>query len=164
MANGVISTGGEGELIWFGGGAVRFKVRSEETGGAFAIIADRAPRGKTTPLHAHPLFDETFCLIDGEILFHLDGEEASCGPGGVVSVPRGVPHAFLVTSEHATFFTVFTPGEVAEAFLREGGEVPTSEDGDPPPLDIPRVVAAGERTGGMVALGPPPFAALAAHT
>ena len=163
MTKGVITKGGEGELIWFGGGAVRFMVRSEETGGAFAIVTDRTPRGKTTPLHSHPLFDETFCVIDGEILFHLDGEEASCGPGSVVSVPRGVPHAFLVTSDSASFFTVFTPGEVAETFLREGGEVPTSPDADPPPLDIPRVVGAGEKTGGMVALGPPPFAALAAH-
>lgn len=164
MATGVITKGGEGELVWFGGGAVRFKVRSDETGGAFAIIEDTAPRGKTTPLHTHPLFEETFGVIDGEVLFHLDGDEASCGPGGVVSVPRGVAHAFLVTSEYARFFTLFTPGEVAEAFIREAGDVPTSQDDVPPPLDIPRVVAAGEKTGGMVALGPPPFTSLAAHT
>lgn len=163
MTTGVITRGGEGELLWFGGGLVRFKVRSEETGGAFAIIEDTAPRGKTTPLHSHPMFEETFYVLDGEILFHMDGEEAACGPGSVVSVPRDVPHAFLVTSESASFLTLFTPGDVAEAFLREGGDVATSPDVDPPPLDIPRVIAAGEKTGGMVALGPPPFAAVGAH-
>lgn len=164
METGVIVKGGAGELIWFGGGAVRFKVRSEDTGGEFAIIEDRAPRGKTTPLHTHPRFEETFCVIDGEMLFHLAGEETACGPRSVVSVPRGVPHAFLVTSDYATWFTIFTPGDVAEAFIREAGDAPTSPGADPPPLDIPRIIAAGEKTGGMVALGPPPFAAVGARS
>lgn len=163
MARGVLSKNSEGEVIWFGGGAVRFKVRSEDTGGACALIEDKAPRGKTTPLHAHPTYEETFYVLEGEMLFHVDGEEASCGPGSAVSAPPGVPHAFLVTSEHARFLTLFTPGDVAEAFIREGGDVPTSADAEPPPLDIPRVVAAGEKTGGMVFLGPPPFKAVDAH-
>jgi quercetin dioxygenase-like cupin family protein len=157
MQRGVITTGGDGEVVWFGGGAVRFKVTSEDTGGAFALIEDEAPRGKTTPLHSHP-FRETFYVLEGEMVFHVDGEEASCGPGSVVSAAAGVPHAFLITSDSARFLTAFTPGDVAEAFLREGGDRPTSRDAEPPPLDIPRVVAAGEKTGGMVFLGPPPFA------
>lgn len=164
MTKAVISKGGEGELLWFGGGTVRFKVRSEETGGAFAIIEDSAPFGKTTPLHAHPTFEETFYILRGEILFHLDGDEARCGAGSVISVPRGAAHAFLVTSESASFLGVLTPGDVAEAFLREGGDTATSTDAAPPPLDIPRVIAAGEKTGGMVALGPPPFAELAGQS
>lgn len=161
MTKGVITKGDEGELLWFGGGTVRFKVRSGETDGAFAIIEDSAPRGKTTPLHSHPTFEETFYVLDGEMLFHLEGEEARCGVGTVISVPRGAAHAFLITSDSARFLTVFTPGDVAEAFLREGGDTATSSDAEPPPLDIPRVIAAGEKTGGMVALGPPPFAAAA---
>jgi len=161
MRSSVVAQGGEGELIWFGGGAVRIKVASADTDGSFALIEDRVRRGKTTPLHAHPHFEETFCVIDGEMLFHLAGNETSCGPGSVISVPRGVPHAFLVTSERATFFTLFTPGDVAEAFIREAGDVPAGADGEPPPLDIPRVVAAGAKTGGMQMLGPPPFRELA---
>jgi quercetin dioxygenase-like cupin family protein len=159
----VISKTAEGELIWFGGGAVRFKVTSADTDGAFVIIEDRAPRGKTTPLHAHPSNEETFYVVEGEMLFHLDGEEAGCGAGSIVSVPRGVPHAFLVTSEHALWIGVMTPGDVAEAFIRAAGDTPTSPDAEPPPLDIPRIIEAGERTGGMIALGPPPFSELASH-
>ena len=159
----MISKSGEGELLWFGGGTIRFKVTSADTGGTFAIIEDSAPRGKTTPLHSHPLFEEHFYVLEGEMLFHLDGEEAPCGPGSAVSVPRGAPHAFLVTSEFARFLGLWTPSDVAEAFIREGGDVATSVDADPPPLDIPRVIAAGEKTGGMVALGPPPFASIGAQ-
>jgi quercetin dioxygenase-like cupin family protein len=162
MASGVISKGEEGEVVWFGGGAVRFKVTSADTGGAFGLIEDRAQRGKTTPLHSHP-FAETFYVLEGEMLFHVDGQEVACGPGSVVSAPPGIPHAFLVTSDQARFLGLWTPGEVAEAFIREGGDVPTSPDADPPPLDIARVVVAGEKTGGMVFLGPPPFAMVAAN-
>jgi quercetin dioxygenase-like cupin family protein len=156
MATGVMSKSGDGEVVWFGGGAVRFKVTSADTGGAFALIEDSASRGKTTPLHSHP-FRETFYVLEGEMVFHVDGEEAGCGQGSVVSAPPGVPHAFLVASDNARFLTAFTPGEVAEAFIREGGDLPTSRDAEPPPLDIPRIVAAGEKTGGMLFLGPPPF-------
>ena len=163
MSTAVIATGGEGELLWFGGGTIRFKVRSAETGGAFAIVEDSVRRGKTTPLHAHPTFEETFYVLHGEMLFHLDGQEARCGAGSAVVVPRGAAHAFLITSDTASFLTVFTPGDVAEAFLREGGDPATSADAEPPPLDIPRVVAAGDKTGGMVTLGPPPFAAAVAR-
>jgi quercetin dioxygenase-like cupin family protein len=161
LGRSVVSKDGEGERLWFGGGLVRVRVTCADTNGSFSLIEDRVPRGKTTPLHAHPHHEETFYIIDGELLFHLDGRETSCGPGSVVSVARGIPHAFLVTSEHATFLTVFTPGDVAEAFLREGGDTPTSADAEPPPLDIPRVVAAGVKTGGMQMLGPPPFKQLA---
>ncbi len=164
MSTAVIATGGEGELLWFGGGTVRFKVRSAETGGVFALIEDSVRRGKTTPLHAHPTFEETFYVLHGEMLFHLDGKEVRCGAGSAVVVPRGAAHAFLVTSDTASFLTLFTPGDVAEAFLREGGDPATSAAAAPPALDIPRVIAAGEKTGGMVTLGPPPFAAaMAGH-
>jgi hypothetical protein len=56
-----------------------------------------------------------------------------------------------------------TPGEVHERFFREGGEVPTGR-GAPPPLDIAKIRAAGERTGAMEVLGAPPFAAVAARS
>ena len=153
----VVSADGVGEQIWFGGGLITFKVTSAQTNGAFAIIEDVAPKGKTTPLHVHDTFDETFYVIDGELLVHIDGTEYAAGPGAVAAIPRGLPHAFLVVSESAHFLGFATPGDVFERFLREGGEKPTGSD-EAPPLDIERVRAAGEKTGGMRVLGPPPFA------
>ena len=44
-----------------------------------------------------------------------------------------------------------------EAFFRLVGEVAPGRMLPPPQIDIPRLVAAGESTGAMKVLGPPPF-------
>ncbi len=149
-----------GEALWFGGGLFMFKVTSEQSGGAFFLIEDTALRGKMTPLHSHPGHDETFYVIKGELLLHIDGAEQTARSGSIASIPRGVPHAFKVVSGSARFITFITPGAAdAEAFFREGGEPAPSRTPPPAgtPLDIERIVAAGNRTGFMDMLGPPPF-------
>lgn len=147
-----------GEALWFGGGLFVFKVTSEQSGGAFILIEDTALRGKTTPLHTHPLHDETFYVIDGELLLHIDGVEQATGPGAIAAIPRGTPHAFLVTSESARWIGFITPGDAnGEAFFREAGDPATSRTPPSGSLDIPRIVEAGKRTGFMDMLGPPPF-------
>src|SRR4051812_47138973 len=86
-----------GESLWFGGGLVILKVTSAQSGGALSLMEHTASRGKTTPLHLHPDHDETVYVIEGELLFHIDGVEQTAGPGAVVCIPRGTPHAMLVT-------------------------------------------------------------------
>lgn len=146
------------EQLWFGGGLLTFKVTSEQSGGDFIVVEDVMPKGKTTPLHLHPTFDETIYLAEGDLLVHLDGVEQAVSAGTVVTAPRGVAHAFLVTSDEARVLVFVTPGDVSEAFFRAGGDPVTSPDDDPPPLDIEKVTKAGQETGSMQVLGPPPFA------
>lgn len=149
----------EGEILWFGGGLMTLKVTSAQAGGAFILLEDTAGRGKATPLHLHSDHDETFYVIEGEILVHIDGIEHLGASGAVVSIPKGTPHAFLVTSEQARFLVLVTPGTPEfEAFFREGGEIAESRTLPPSGLDIPRILVAAERTGAMKMLGPPPFA------
>ena len=149
-----------GEFIWFGAGLFTFKVTSEQSGGVFLLTEDTMSRGKTTPLHVHPVHDETIYLLDGEVMIHLAGVEYFVRPGSVAAIPRGTPHAFLVTSESARIIGFVTPGDRnAEAFFREGGETAPTRTPPPPgtPLDIARLIEAGKRTGFMDVLGPPPF-------
>lgn len=147
-----------GEFIWFGAGLFTFKVTSEQSGGVFMLTEVTMSRGKTTPLHVHPEHDETTYLVDGELLFNVDGMEQTARAGSVAAVPRGTPHALLVTSESARLITFVTPGD-AEAFYREAGEPAPSRTAPPEgtPLDMPRILAAAKRTGFMDVLGPPPF-------
>lgn len=158
----IVRAEGEGEhLRFWGGGLLTIKASAEETGGAFLLFEDFMAQGKTTPLHTHANEDETLYVLEGEILVHLDGTDHRVGPRGVAVAPRGVPHAFLVTSPTARVLTLQTPGS-AEALYR-GASEPATADADPAgPVDFSRVREAAERSGGMQLLGPPPFAPLGA--
>jgi quercetin dioxygenase-like cupin family protein len=147
---------GEGEQRWFcGGGLHTWKATEEETGGAFLIFEDSLDTGKVTPLHRHPDADETFYMLEGEIVLHVDGAECQLGAGGIAVIPRGIPHAFKVTSPHARMLCLQTPcgGGV---FYRLASE-PALQGEPPAPIDFDRVHAAATRTGAIEILGPPPF-------
>lgn len=144
---------GEGEQAFFcGGGTFTWKVTGSETGGAFFIFEDHMEQGKVTPLHIHPNADESFYLIEGEIVVHIDGEETAVGAGGLAMFPRGVPHAFMVTSPTAKMLAFQNPA-AGEAFYRHASE------SQPTPVDFDRIRAAAEATGAIEILGPPPFRA-----
>ena len=156
----IVRQEGEGERRWFaGGGLWTVKATAEETDGAFTLIEDRMTRGKTTPLHTHPHEDETFIVLEGEILVHVEGTEYQVGPGGVAVVPRGTRHAFLVTSETARILALHTPGS-GEAFYRDASEPSTDEADAARPADLDLLRAAAERNPSSIEiLGPPPFEA-----
>jgi quercetin dioxygenase-like cupin family protein len=157
----VITTQDAGDHIWFGGGLVSFKVTTEQSGGALILIEHAAARGKRTPLHLHPEHDETGLLLEGELLLHVEGGAHRVGPGAAIRIPRGVPHALLVTSAIARSVWVVTPGGAMEEFFRQAGEVAPDPTLPPPDIDIARLLAVGEATGAMKVLGPPPFPAAA---
>jgi len=155
----IIRQNGEGERMWFaGGGVFTWKATAAETDGAFIALEDRMVRGKATPLHLHPNEDEAMYVLEGEVLVDMDGEQQHVGQGGFFFAPRGVPHAFLVTSETAHVLALLTPG-TAEAFYRDAGE-PVGDPSDAPrPPDWARLREAAERSECIEILGPPPFGA-----
>jgi quercetin dioxygenase-like cupin family protein len=155
----VITVQNAGENLWFGGGLLTFKVTSEQSEGRLSIFEHAASRGKRTPLHLHADHDEVFYVFEGELLLHIDGVEYNAGPGTTVWIPRGIPHALLVTSDLARSLVFITPGDVMEAFFRQAGEEATDRTVPAPEIDIARIRAAGDRTGAMKTLGAPPFPA-----
>ena len=157
----IIRAEGEGEAVWFNSDLFTFKATADETNEALTLFEELSQRGKATPLHTHPNADETFFVMDGEILVHVDGTERKVERGGVAFVPRSMPHAILVTSETARMLTIVTPGYRAlEMFFREVGE-PATQRALPPsvPLPMDKLRAAAMRHGSVVILGPPPFTA-----
>ncbi|HEU0032636.1 MAG TPA: cupin domain-containing protein [Kofleriaceae bacterium] len=127
-----------------------------ETGGAFSLFEDLLTKGKTTPLHQHAETDEVLYLVDGELLLSVNGEEHRLTTGGVAVIPRGTPHALLVTSDTARLLCLGTSSST-EAFFRAASDAVGSDDAAGP-VDFGRVRAAAIETGGMDMLGPPPFA------
>lgn len=149
----IIRQDGEGERMWFaGGGTFTWKATAAETDGAFIAMEDRMERGKVTPMHIHPDQDEAIYVLAGELLVDVEGEQTAVGTGGLFVAPRGVPHAFMVTSETARVLSWQTPGS-GESFYREAGR-PADYDG-PADFDLLREVA--ERSPSIEIVGPPPF-------
>jgi quercetin dioxygenase-like cupin family protein len=50
--------------------------------------------GQSHPEQFHKMKEETFHILYGELTVSLDGVEQICRPGGVVTVERGMKHAF----------------------------------------------------------------------
>lgn len=147
----------EGEQRWFcGGGLQTWKATESETGGAFLMFEDLEDAGKVTVLHRHPGADETLYILEGEIVLYVDGEKRPLHAGGIAIIPRGIPHAFMVTSTQMRMLCLQTPGG-GEAFYRHASN-PAIPGEAPPPIDLDRVrEAAAMEPGAVEILGPPPF-------
>ena len=152
----------EGEALWFNGALQNIKVPGAWSGDAFSLVEVMSTEGRATGLHTDPSH-ETFYVLDGEILFHVEGAEHRARAGDTVAIPRGVPHAFLIVSETARFLVLNTPGG-HDRFFQAGGEPATSRDLASAPEPDPARTMAAARAHGVSLLGPPPFARSAIRT
>ena len=145
----------EGDAIWFNGALQNVKLPGEWSDDALSLVEVTSTQGRATGLHTDPSH-ETFYVLEGELLFHVDGEEHRAHAGETVAIRRGVPHAFLIVSQTARFLVMNTPG-TQERFFRAGGEpAPDRDFASAPPPDRERTMAAAEQYG-VKLLGPPPF-------
>jgi len=95
-------------------------------------------------------------VLEGELLVHVQGEEYVMGEHAVLMAPRGVPHAFMVTSETARMLVLETPGG-SEAFYRGASVTATEDVLAAAPVDMARVQQSAKENGGIEIVGPPPF-------
>jgi pimeloyl-ACP methyl ester carboxylesterase/quercetin dioxygenase-like cupin family protein len=142
----------------------RVLLRSEESKGRVALIESTMPPGaKGPPLHTHA-FDETFYVLEGELIFQLGDELILAGAGEVAFAGGGAPHTFTNRSNaRARFLIVCTPAGFEREFARRaatlGGVAPPAWAMQPIPevtvvgapigvLETPRSPAPLDRTGG----------------
>jgi quercetin dioxygenase-like cupin family protein len=142
--------------LWWKTGRIAIKTSGCETGGRFAQVELDDPLGTAPPMHIHHGEDETFYVIDGTLTVYAGDEEIDLGPGDYGFVPRGVAHAYLVTSERARVLVTFSPSGFEEFFLEMGVVV----DGDEPPVGgvtpTPEEFARRLAPYGCEVVGPPP--------
>ena len=150
----------EAERRWFSGGGLHlWHVSTSDTNGSIWLMEDVMTKGKMTPLHQHDTTDELVYVIEGELLLSVNGDERTLGAGGVALIPRGVPHALLVTSETCRVLALGNSPSSEAFFRRASDAVGTTDRRDATgAVDFQRVIAAGAETGGMRMLGPPPWA------
>ncbi|MBW8794148.1 MAG: cupin domain-containing protein [Streptomyces sp.] len=117
----VIRRDGEGiSRLWGKGSVVTTKLSAEETGGALGITHFSAVMGERAPRHTHTLEDEIFIVEGGEVVLTVGERTEIVNGAGVLFLPRGVPHSYLVESETARFYVITTPGGF-ERFFSEAG-------------------------------------------
>jgi quercetin dioxygenase-like cupin family protein len=92
------------------GGRFSFKLTSQETNGALAIIDVDIIPGNEPPRHCHEVEDETNMIKEGTITYFVGDDIINAKAGDIIFMPRGVPHNFKVTSEKASVRLIVTPG------------------------------------------------------
>jgi quercetin dioxygenase-like cupin family protein len=75
-------------------GPIRILLRGEESAGVVSVVDNDVGPGSLGPyLHTHD-FDETFCILEGELTFQVGDALVKVAAGDVAFAPRGVPHTF----------------------------------------------------------------------
>lgn len=126
------------------------KVSTADSGGQLAFFHLVAPPMSGPPRHVHSREDELFYVLEGDLVFELDGTRYPVGPGGTVYLRRGVVHAYQnFTSADARLLIATTPGAFSEFFVELSAATPS---GGMPDLEV---LGALSEKYGITTLGPP---------
>ena len=126
------------------------KVSAADSDGRFAAFHLVAPPMSGPPLHVHTNEDEYFHVLDGELVFEIDGVRHTIGTGGSVYITRGVTHRYQnFTDRDVPLLIMTTPGHFSEFFVAMSAMTPP---GGMPPMDE---LAALDAKYGITTLGPP---------
>jgi mannose-6-phosphate isomerase-like protein (cupin superfamily) len=110
-----------GERLVFGHVTVLIRASAATTRGAFTVIEEIPPMVDTPP-HVHEKEDEMFYVLEGEHVVQCGDEEFHLGPGGVVFLPRGVPHSQRRVVPGQGRLLVLTSPAGFEGFFRQLAE------------------------------------------
>ena len=126
------------------------KVGPADSDGQLAAFHLVAPPMSGPPRHVHSREDEWFYVLEGELVFEIDGDVHPVGAGGSVWLRRGVVHAYQnFTDRDARLLIVTTPGGFCDFFVELSAATP------PGGMPSRQVVAALDAKYGLTTLGPP---------
>lgn len=114
----IVRQPGEGRVVGVLRDRSTFKVLSEQTGGAYAILEQQIPSGHGPPLHVHRHETEIFYILEGDFEFTV-GDETVPAPAGTLLVgPRDIPHTFRnVGPGEGRLLLTIIPGRFGDYFL-----------------------------------------------
>jgi quercetin dioxygenase-like cupin family protein len=139
------------QLEWLDGGTLAMLLDGAATDGQLMIGRFDVSEGEAPPYHEHTLEDEVFMLIKGTALVWYDDQEYELAEGGVVFLPKRVPHAYRITSKKADLLMINTPAGIEGMFRASGRDKSTPRPADFQMKPDPAVAAQY----GNVIVGPP---------
>jgi quercetin dioxygenase-like cupin family protein len=106
-----LASGAGKSMTWFES-TITLKASHPELGITEVVLHP----GEEPPLHIHKNENEWLYVLDGQMTFHVAGEQYSASAGSFVSFPRDIPHTFTIESAAARFLVVNTPGGFERMF------------------------------------------------
>ena len=82
---------GFGGTVWNILGQTYYPKQESDASFAFEALS---PPGTFVPLHVHPTQDEFIYVLEGALDLRLGDGRHRAGPGDLVRMPMGVPHAY----------------------------------------------------------------------
>jgi quercetin dioxygenase-like cupin family protein len=121
--------------------SVTVLIKGEESGGRFALVETIEQPGDELPSHRHHWEDKTIYVLEGALAISIAGTWVNAPVGAAVFLPRGIAHAYTITSESARLLTMLTPAGF-ERFYQEHGAVGVRSDTALPSLEPVVTLAA----------------------
>jgi quercetin dioxygenase-like cupin family protein len=110
------------DAFWVLGDHYSFKVSSQETAGAFAVVEVTCFPKNGPPAHIHHQEDEALYILEGTFSVLLAGRSFEVSAGDFVHIPKDTLHTYKnIGSGPGRFLVIFTPGGF-ENLWREIGE------------------------------------------
>ena len=108
------------QLEWLDGGTLAMLLDGKASNGQLMIGRFDVAEGEAPPYHKHTREDEIFLLIKGTALVWCDDREYELSEGGIVFLPKQIPHGYRITSKTADLLMINTPAGI-EGMFRETG-------------------------------------------
>lgn len=145
----------EGVTISVVGDTYRILISGKQTAGAFACIDMIVPPGGGPGPHAHPDFEESFYVVEGEVEVKSESGTYTASKGSFINIPKGgVVHGFKNKSgENAHLLCTVIPAGLEEFFVEIGEPVKLGELKPVPHFDqetIEKLQKIAERYGQKV--------------
>ena len=141
------------KLEWLDGGIFSVLLESAVTDGQLTVGRFTVNKGEAPPYHMHTREDEVFLLLKGTALVWSDDQEMELAEGGIVYLPKNVPHGYRITSDKADLLMICTPGGIEGMFRHSGRDLSTPR---PEGFQISREsMAEGADLYGQIIVGPP---------
>ncbi|MGY1680725.1 quercetin 2,3-dioxygenase [Geodermatophilus sp. SYSU D01176] len=121
---------------------------AEQTGGSFGLMEGVIAKGAEPPPHVHHREDESFFVLEGEVVVRVGDDTFVATPGSFVFCPRDVPHLLTVRTEQVRSLSWVTPGGLESFFVELGEPAPDrSLPAEQAPPDLERVVTLAAHYG-----------------
>jgi mannose-6-phosphate isomerase-like protein (cupin superfamily) len=122
----IIRTPQQGRTVALVGDVYRFLATGDDTNGKYALIEALVGPGGGPPPHVHSREEEGFFILEGEIMFTINGERVVATAGMFANLPVGTPHSFKNESNKpAKMLVSVAPAGLEKMFMEIG--VPLAE-------------------------------------